>query len=197
MSGESRPASCLLCATWGAVTASGLCHVCRDGRYRVRQGKLREATCRRCGWPGIVGADGTCRGCRIAVRLGEDDVWMHAELELDHTIYLDELTSRLASAWLAERYQRWPTSTNPYLLVTARTAVDDTHPMVCPNAIMKSLRRQSLQVTRLRVDRILDEAKHTADPLHLVRLFGISPITAMRYLRAAHPGGLRPDPAQA
>jgi hypothetical protein len=69
--------------------------------------------------------------------------------------------------------------------------------MVCPNAITKSLRRQSLQVTRLRVDRILDEAKHTAGPLHLVRLFGISPITAMRYLRAAHPGGLRPDLAQA
>ncbi|MFC4503685.1 MULTISPECIES: hypothetical protein [Streptomyces] len=43
------------------------------------------------------------------------------------------------------------------------------------------------------MDRILDEAQHTANPLHLVRLFGISPITAMRYLRAAHPAGLRPD----
>jgi hypothetical protein len=26
--------------------------------------------------------------------------------KLDHTVYLDELTSRLASAWQAERYQR-------------------------------------------------------------------------------------------
>lgn len=42
---------------------------------------VREAVCRRCGWPGIVGADGTCRGCRIAVRLGQDPAWMHAEFE--------------------------------------------------------------------------------------------------------------------
>ncbi|KUN29420.1 hypothetical protein AQJ23_01165 [Streptomyces antibioticus] len=65
----------------------------------------------------------------------------------DHTVYLDEFTSRLARAWLVERYRRWPTSTNPYLLVTARTAVDDAHPRVCPNAITKTLRRQGLQVT--------------------------------------------------
>lgn len=116
--------------------------------------------------------------------------------KMNHTIYLDELTSRLAGEWLTERYRRWPTSTNPYLLVTARTAVDDAHPRVCQNAITKSLRRQKLQVTSLRVDRMLDEAKHNADPLHLVRLFGISPITAMRYLRAAHPAGTRPDPTQ-
>ncbi|GHE11075.1 hypothetical protein [Streptomyces alanosinicus] len=49
---------------------------------------------------------------------------------------------------------------------------------------------------RLRVDRILDEAKHTGDPVHLIRLFGLSPHTAMQYLRAAHPGRHRPSPLQ-
>ncbi|MFD3307193.1 hypothetical protein [Streptomyces sp. NPDC058694] len=76
----------------------------------------------------------------------------------------------------------------------ARTATDDSHPQVNPQAITKTLRRLGLQITRLRVDRILDEAKHTRDPLHLIRLFGLPPITAMKYLRAADPSGTRPDP---
>ncbi|WP_406164458.1 hypothetical protein [Streptomyces sp. NBC_00996] len=50
----------------------------------------------------------------------------------DHTLYLDELTFRLARQWRAERHRRWPSSTNPYLLVTVCTAVDDTHPAVNP-----------------------------------------------------------------
>ncbi len=41
--------------------------------------------------------------------------------------------------------------------------------------------------SRLRKDRILDEVPHTADPLRLVRLFGISDITAMKYVFTAHP----------
>jgi len=35
--------------------------------------------------------------------------------------------------------------------------------------------------------RILDEARHTADPVHLMRVFGISDTTAMKYVYAAHP----------
>lgn len=34
---------------------------------------------------------------------------------------------------------------------------------------------------------LLDEARHTEDPVHLIRLFGLAPATAMRYLHAAHP----------
>ncbi|MGR3938944.1 hypothetical protein [Streptomyces sp. BRA346] len=114
--------------------------------------------------------------------------------KLDHTLYLDDLTFRLARLWRAERHRRWPTSTNPYLLVTVCTAVDDTHPAVNPQAITKPLRQLGLQVGRLRMDRILDEAKHTADPVHLIRLFGLSPCTAMQYVRAAHPYGGGPSP---
>jgi hypothetical protein len=40
----------------------------------------------------------------------------------------------------------------------------------------------------LRQDRILDEARHTADPVHLVRVCGITESTAMNYVYAAHPG---------
>ncbi|MFD8417421.1 hypothetical protein ACFV2Q_37735, partial [Streptomyces sp. NPDC059650] len=47
--------------------------------------------------------------------------------------------------------------------------------------------RIGLQASRLRTDRILDEAKHTADPVRLIQLFGLSPTTAMRYVRTAHP----------
>ncbi|WP_439681793.1 hypothetical protein [Embleya sp. MST-111070] len=36
-------------------------------------------------------------------------------------------------------------------------------------------------------DRVLDEARHTADPVHLMRLFGIRAGTAVKYVRAAHP----------
>jgi hypothetical protein len=39
-------------------------------------------------------------------------------------------------------------------------------------------------------DRVLDEARETADPVHLVHLvhlFGIHPGTAVRYVHTAHP----------
>ncbi|WP_173862205.1 hypothetical protein [Streptomyces sp. TLI_053] len=35
-------------------------------------------------------------------------------------------------------------------------------------------------------DRVLDEARHTADPVHLVRVFGIHTHTAVRCVHAAH-----------
>jgi site-specific recombinase XerC len=112
----------------------------------------------------------------------------------DHTVYLDEYTSVAVTAWLTERHRRWPTCTNPHLLVTRQTAVDITQPPVSSNAIAKPLHRLGLSLDRLRTDRIFDEAKHARDPLHLMRLFGISTLTAHKYLRAAHPAGTRPDP---
>ncbi|MFF3091479.1 hypothetical protein ACFVRB_41520 [Streptomyces nojiriensis] len=106
---------------------------------------------------------------------------------IEYVIYLDDLTQNLITRWLAERHRRWPATTNPHLLVTAQTSADDTHPRIHPHAINKPLGRIGLQAGRLRTDRILDEAKHTADPVRLVQLFGLSPTTAMRYVRAAHP----------
>ncbi|MDT7839595.1 hypothetical protein [Streptomyces justiciae] len=44
-----------------------------------------------------------------------------------------------------------------------------------------------MTLDRLHQDRILDEALASADPLKLIRLFGITEDTAMRYVTAAHP----------
>lgn len=48
------------------------------------------------------------------------------------------------------------------------------------------LRTLDLSIQQLRQDRILDEAKESADPIRLMRLFGISNVSAMRYVATAH-----------
>jgi hypothetical protein len=62
-----------------------------------------------------------------------------------------------------------------------------TDPPIGSDAIRGRLRPTGLLPNRLRTDRILHEAAVTADPVHLIRLFGLSVKTAMRYLRSAHP----------
>ena len=101
-------------------------------------------------------------------------------------IYLDEVTAALASRWLCYRHQRWPASRNPHLLVSQQTAAD-TSP-VGPTMIGAMFEPLGVRPDRLRQDRILDEARHTADPVHLVRVFGITENTAIYYIHAAHPG---------
>ncbi|MFD3517407.1 hypothetical protein [Streptomyces sp. NPDC058657] len=110
---------------------------------------------------------------------------------LAHTVYLDELTGRLLTLWLAERHRRWPATANPHLLITAHTAFVPAQPPVSSATIDSPPRRVGHQAGRLRRDRILDEARHNTDPLNLVRLFGIQPRTALTYLHAAHPGRFR------
>ncbi|MFI6277060.1 hypothetical protein [Streptomyces sp. NPDC050988] len=44
-----------------------------------------------------------------------------------------------------------------------------------------------LTMSTLRQDRIFDEARHTADPVHLMHVFGIAAETAMKYIYVAHP----------
>ncbi|MFF3556194.1 hypothetical protein ACFYXL_22635 [Streptomyces tsukubensis] len=39
----------------------------------------------------------------------------------------------------------------------------------------------------LRVDRIVDEARHSGDPVRLMELFGLSSLSATRYVLSAHP----------
>ncbi len=104
-----------------------------------------------------------------------------------HTLYLDELTHTLASAWLRERHRRWPRTANPHLLVSQQTAVMDTLPPISSMVMTGVFRPLGLSPSKLRQDRILDEARHTADPVHLIRVFGISATTAMKYVYAAHP----------
>jgi len=51
--------------------------------------------------------------------------------------------------------------------------------------IDRCFRPLGITPSQLRADRILDEARHTADPV--MRVFGISDTTAMKYLYTAHP----------
>jgi hypothetical protein len=104
-----------------------------------------------------------------------------------HTVYLDELTHAMAIAWLRERHHLWPRTTNPYLLVSQITAADPTHPPIAHTVTDLVFQRVGISPGRLRRDRILDEAAHTADPIHLMRVFGVSGKIAMKYVQAAHP----------
>ena len=91
-----------------------------------------------------------------------------------HTVYLDDLTRALALAWLRERHRRWPATANPHLLISQQTAAMDTLPPVSSMVMTDIFRPLGLAPSRLRQDRILDEARHAADPVHLMRVFGIA-----------------------
>lgn len=105
---------------------------------------------------------------------------------LRHTVYLEEFTHRLATEWLTYRHRRWPASTNPHLLVSQKTALDPDQPAVSIG-LLQGVLPKGVTLEGLRQDRILNEAFETADPLKLMRLFGITEQTAMRYVTAAHP----------
>ena len=92
-----------------------------------------------------------------------------------HTVYLDELTHTLAISWLRERHRRWPLTANPSPAGhrtdrrRRRTIRRSPSPSWTPSS-----RGSGLTPSKLRQDRILDEARHTADPVHLMRVFGLT-----------------------
>ena len=104
-----------------------------------------------------------------------------------HTVYFDQLTHTLAIGWLRERHHRWPLTTSTRLLVTAQTAADTTDPPIAHTVMDAIFQKLGLSPSKLRQDRILDEARHTADPVHLMRVFGLTAKPAMHYVQAAHP----------
>lgn len=104
-----------------------------------------------------------------------------------HTIYLDGLSRTLMADWLRERHRCWPLTRNPHLLVTRHTAVDTAGPPVAPTVLDAIFGELGLTPSQVRQDRILDEARHTDDPVHLMRVFGLSAHPAMKYIQAAHP----------
>lgn len=106
---------------------------------------------------------------------------------MDHVIYLDGFTLRLVTAWEAQRHRRWPDSSNPHFFVTRNTAVDDSGPPISAGVVQTLFQRVGLPAGRLRVDRIVDEARHSADPVRLMELFGLSHLSATNYVLSAHP----------
>ncbi|MGW2564146.1 hypothetical protein ACWCXB_34015 [Streptomyces sp. NPDC001514] len=84
---------------------------------------------------------------------------------LRHTMYLEEFTHQLAADWLTHRHRRWPASTNPHLLVSQRSALDQERPPVSIETV-RMVFPKGVTMDGLRQDRILDEAFDKADPLH-------------------------------
>lgn len=110
------------------------------------------------------------------------------------TVILDEFTLGLAADWIRERATRWPLGTNPHLFVSQQSAVDCHQPPMSRSGIESMFAPLGISARKLRVDRILDEARHTADPVHLMRIFSITAGSAIKYVRAAHPERFTIDP---
>jgi len=112
-------------------------------------------------------------------------------------VVLDEVTLTFLDRMLRERHRRWPRCSNPHLIVSQITASDPAGPAVSTALFREIFTAAGIPAQRLRRDRILDEARHTADPVHLTHMFGISVATAIAYTRAAHPERFTIDPVQA
>jgi len=101
---------------------------------------------------------------------------------------LEPLTTETLLRWLQERRDRWPHTANPYLFINPQTAYG-IEP-INASVITSLFRSLSTTAGALRSDRLLAEAAACGgDPLHLVRFFGLSPRTAMRYAAAADLAG--------
>jgi integrase len=111
-----------------------------------------------------------------------------------HVVFLDELCLTLLDRWLRERARRWPTGTNPYLVVTAQTALDPRHPPISQYGINRLFTPLGVTPSQLRIDRILNEAHHSEDPIRLMRIFGLAKTTAIRYIATVQPERISSDP---
>jgi len=108
---------------------------------------------------------------------------------------LDEVTADAITSYLGFRNQRWPSTTNPYLLITRKTA--HTGEPVSRFWMTRLFRGLPVTAAQLRDDRIVEEAlAGRADPLHLAAVFGFGPRTGLRYAQAARQAG-EPADAQA
>jgi hypothetical protein len=93
----------------------------------------------------------------------------------------------LIHAWLTERRDCWPDTPNPHLFVTSQSAHHPAEPPLSYCAMRAAFDQIGLLPKQLWRDLVLHEAQHTADPVHLIRLFGVHPSTAVKYVNAAYP----------
>jgi hypothetical protein len=101
---------------------------------------------------------------------------------------LDEVTATAITSYLGFRNQRWPSTANPYLLITRKTA--HTGEPASQFWMSRLFRRLPVTAAQLRDDRIVEEAlAGRADPLHLAAVFGFGPRTGLRYAQAARQPG--------
>ncbi|MEY9996096.1 hypothetical protein ABIE67_008128 [Streptomyces sp. V4I8] len=107
--------------------------------------------------------------------------------KLVRLVYLDELTLAVIATMPKDRSTRWPYSTNPHLFITRVSAHDPAAPLMSPYAFQRIFQQLGFNARQLRIDRILDEACETGDPVHLMKVFGISDQTTMNCVATVHP----------
>lgn len=88
-----------------------------------------------------------------------------------------------------------PRTTNPHLLVSRVSAADEAGPNISTEVTKTVFEWVGISASRLRQDRIYDEARRTADPVHLIPMFGLATSAAMKYVMAARPSK-QADPIQ-
>ncbi|MFH9983564.1 hypothetical protein ACH4ND_30985 [Streptomyces sp. NPDC017179] len=76
----------------------------------------------------------------------------------------EQVALQLVKEWLIERHQRWPLSSNPYLIVSPITALHVDRPAVGPSNFKALRDRIGINPTQPRQDRFLDKARESADP---------------------------------
>lgn len=95
-------------------------------------------------------------------------------------VHLDDLTGGLLSGWLRERRERWPGAANTHVITNQQTARHPASPPVSYPYLRAAFDQIGLKPRQVWADRVLYEAKQTVDPVHLTRLFGIHPGTAVK-----------------
>ena len=131
----------------------------------------------------LAGVHALTRADMIAIRVDDIDLDAATLQVRARTRPLDRLTSETIVTWLSVRRRRWPASANPHLLVTYKSAYGLGPISTAYIAgIFKTL---GTTAAGLRADRLLGEAQAHGDPLRLVRLFALSPATAVRYCTQA------------
>ena len=108
---------------------------------------------------------------------------------------LDQPTRAALADWLRERRRRWPTTANPHLLISTRSALGLAP--VSTGYLRGVTAHLPVTLHQLRADRLLTQARDTGgDPLSLHRLFGLSADTALRYCAELDLPRRHDEPAQ-
>ncbi|MDT7710868.1 MAG: hypothetical protein QOG20_6475 [Pseudonocardiales bacterium] len=84
-------------------------------------------------------------------------------------------------------HQPAPVHHQPLRFITSHSARHPAQPPLSYCGLRAAFDQIGLIPKQLCSDRVLHEAPHTADPVHLIRLIGIHPSTAVKYVNAAHP----------
>ncbi|GAA1285099.1 hypothetical protein [Saccharothrix xinjiangensis] len=118
------------------------------------------------------------------IRLDHIDLAAHRITIAGHRHALGDFVREALLDWLAHRRATWPRTTNPHLLVSAHTALDQNP--VSHFYLKKHLLLRGVHLEHIRGDRILTEALATGgDPLHLATMFDLHPTTATAYADTA------------